>query len=112
MSHGCLVEEAAPTVVTATPQICRRRQENQGVLRASSPPRGAGAAAMAHGCLVEEAGSIPRVWERELGRLVGKWRRAERSRVGKRRDGRGLAGAARGGVNGRAWAREWQRAEV
>lgn len=66
----------------------------------------------AHGCLVVEAGSIPRVWERELGRLVGKRRRAERRRVGKRRDGRGLAGATCGGVNGRAWAREWQRAEA
>jgi hypothetical protein len=43
---------------------------------------------------------------------VGKRRRAERRRVGKRRDGRGLAGATCGGVNGRAWAREWQRAEA
>jgi hypothetical protein len=56
----------------------------------------------AHGCLVVEAGSIPRVWERELDRLVGKRRQAERSRAGKRRDGRGLAGVARGGVNGGA----------
>jgi hypothetical protein len=61
----------------------------------SSPPREEGVGVvvtMAHGHLVEEAGSIPRVWERELGRSVGKRRRAERSRVGKRRDGRGLAG--------------------
>jgi hypothetical protein len=59
---------------------------------------------MVHGRLIEEAGTIPRVWERELGYLVGKKKRAERSRAGKRRDGRGLAGAA--------LAREWRGAEA
>jgi hypothetical protein len=47
---------------------------------------------MAHGHLVEEVGLILRVWERELGLLVGKRRQAERDREGKRRDGRGLTG--------------------
>jgi hypothetical protein len=54
---------------------------------------------MTQGCLVEEASSIPMVWEKKLGRLVGKRRRAERSWTGRRRDGRGLAGVARRGVN-------------
>lgn len=59
----------------------------------SSVGVGAGAAAaMAHGHLVEEVGLILRVWERELGRLVGKRRQAERDWEGKRRDGRGLTG--------------------
>jgi hypothetical protein len=57
-------------------------------------------------------GSIPRVWERELSRLVGKRRRAERSRAGKRRDGRELAGLARRGVNGGAHARRMSVADV
>jgi hypothetical protein len=40
------------------------------------------------------------VWEKKLGRMVGKRRRAERSRTERRRDGRELAGVACGGVNG------------
>jgi hypothetical protein len=55
---------------------------------------------MTHGCFVEEACSIPMVWEKKLGRMVGKRRRAERSRTERRRDGRELAGVACGGVNG------------